>query len=189
MGNNVSAQSTVIAVFAVISALVLIGILVAVSILTARTAPDPLSTSCSKKVVYAVPFVCGTNPSAVDNPAGVSRVRPGNYTTHMQIHNPHKDSLDLRMRVSLSFPPEKLVPGLVSDGLNVRLQKSETVMVDCQIILGEFNLPVQQLPPYISGVLNIRSEQAVVVYQHQTVDPLANGAPAVTQLSISPICM
>lgn len=49
--------------------------------------------------VYAVPFVCGFQPPVAGG--GEPVVKPGNYATQIDLHNPHYNAVDVRKKFIL----------------------------------------------------------------------------------------
>ncbi len=112
---------------------------------------------------YEIPFVCG------ENPMGSPRLRGGEYRTLVHINNPNDDVATLWKKITLDFPPQNQEPGFVSEFLDEELNSCETVMVDCQEIFHDFGLRLRGLPPYIAGLVLVRSHHSLTVWAEQTV--------------------
>ena len=124
---------------------------------------------------HVAKFVCGADPQ----PAFV-RVVPGFYATTVAIQNIDRRTADIRMRVSLSFPPPVLAPGPVSADIETSLEPGAALQVDCAEIFG---IPGSQtpdgnpvfstffpgmapgvgFPPYIQGFVTIETRRRLEV--------------------------
>ncbi len=112
---------------------------------------------------YEIPFVCGRNPM------GTPRLRAGDFRTLVHINNPNDDTATLWKKITLDFPPQRQEPGFVSEFLDEELDSCETVMVDCEEIFHDFGLRLRGLPPYIAGLVLVRSHDSLTVWAEQTV--------------------
>ena len=120
---------------------------------------------------YAAKFVCGFDP-----PGAFVRVAPGQYATTVAVHNPQGDSVTIRKKVALTFPPAAQAPGEVSAWLYDEVASDHALQIDCEEIGGhpppgvtdsEFfpgrNLFGSGFPPYIQGFVVIESSASVDV--------------------------
>ncbi len=187
--NNDSGWKAAFLCLSIFGVLLLVAIAITTGFTAGRTATDPLSDGCSTNL-YAAPFICGANPSATD------RITPGVYATQVQIQNVHaKKSVDVTMRVALSFPPADRQPGIVTSSVTNRIEMHEVLMIDCEEILNDFEGVPPRFsplsPPYLSGMLSIEADRSIVVVQQITSIPLPpnNGTSAVSQLQIPANCI
>ena len=125
------------------------------------------------KYQYAATFVCGFDPQ----PA-IQRVQPGTYATTIAIHNPQRESVDIRKKIALTFLPHEQEPGVVSEFLTHGLDANKALQVDCEEIFNikdgnasEF-FPVgfpapftTSTPPYIQGFVVVESSHSIDVVQ------------------------
>ena len=155
----------------------IVGIIIATSF-TADSVRSGNPSGCDKKR-YGVPFVCGVNPGAFP------RVNPGRYSTLVHVHNHQSHTIDLEKKISLDFPPAEQAPGFVSDPIAEELKSCHTIMIDCQEILGDFNI-TGQMPPYFAGLVSVTVDEddEATVWGEQTILSLANPATNAPTISV-----
>jgi hypothetical protein len=148
--------------------LVAVGALATLIVIAVRTNKHHDAHDCDR-FRYEVPFVCGVNPRQI------SRIQPGTYATTVHVHNANDDeAATIQKKLTLSFPPSSQEGGFVSEFLTDSLQPCQTLKVSCaeMIPFGEnpFDIPLQD-PPYVMGVLVVRSDCSLTVWAEQTTDP------------------
>lgn len=153
------------------------GIIIATSI-TADSVRSGTPSGC-EVMRFGVPFVCGLNPGAFP------RVNPGRYSTLVHVHNHQSHKISLEKKISLDFPPSEQAPGFVSNPIKEELEPCQSVMVDCEEILGDFNI-TGQMPPYFIGLVSVTvdEEDEPTVWGEQTVLSLANPATNAPTISV-----
>ncbi len=107
-------------------------------------------------IEYPVNFVCGLSPPGLQDP-----VLAGLYKTLVNIYNPHRGPITVRMRVSPSIPPGKLRGGKLSGFVTRNVDAFRALAVDCQSIISEFLREAST--SLTSGVLVIQSSVRVEV--------------------------
>lgn len=134
---------------------------------------------------YQATIVCGMDPTGV-----VARIVPGHYLTTVGIQNPSdKKTANIKMRVSLTFPPAAAAgaiaaPGPVSDMKTAQLKAYEAMEVSCDQIVGDgvtsaFFASLPQRPnhtpfPYVQGFLIVEADHPVAVSEAHTTSADAN---------------
>jgi hypothetical protein len=110
---------------------------------------------------YAAKFVCGLSPASTNlKPPQEPEVKPGNYATIINIHNPWPTDVALLKKVVLAAPerfpntqiaqPSKRFPD--------RLPSDHALSVDCSEIVNLLTLSPVPIPgPFIEGFVVIDS--------------------------------
>jgi hypothetical protein len=86
---------------------------------------------------YAAKFICTTNAPGTSQTT--SSLLPGNYTTVVNVHNPHEEKVQLREKLALG--PDHHTPFYEEDVLG----PDGMVRLDCETITRRFG-------PFIHGV-------------------------------------
>ncbi len=138
--------------------------------------------SSAAGVAYQAKVICGVDPSGV-----VARIVPGHYLTTVGIQNPSGDkNVNLKMRVSLTFPPAAAPgaiagPGPVSEERAATLAAFQAIEVSCDQMVGNgttsaFFDSLPQTPggtpaPYFEGFLIVEADRSVTVTVTHTASP------------------
>jgi len=153
------------------------------SVTVAQPGRDPVTvgTRGFELYVYSVTFVCGEQ---ADTGCCCASLRPGRYSTEINIHNPRDTELRLAIRplalvlagAARGREPGVSVPTRVTKASSTRLPPHSATMVDCcrldELLLGA---PAGAHPPITSGVLEILSTGELEV---TAVYSAANGGTA-----------
>lgn len=115
---------------------------------------DAISAKAQLTDVYSVKFLCGTH---VEQTAAVNRegpVKPGNYLTAINVHNPNGGSVVFRKKAILMFRDDKPlvdseVPMPPNGFRNAELRPNWGLEIDCADIRGVLlnTQPANPLPP------------------------------------------
>ncbi|MBI1744562.1 DUF11 domain-containing protein [Candidatus Acetothermia bacterium] len=131
--------------------------------------------------IYSAKFICGNIPGPLGllNPEQEPPVKPGNYTTAINVHNPGAGNVDFKKKVALTFPPGSEKPGDISKIFGVSLGPDRAFEIDCRDIAKlAFPPPPPQFPPdgvvpdFIKGFVVIESPQlldVVAVYTSELI--------------------
>jgi len=111
---------------------------------------------------YVVPFTCGT---AVDEKEGV---KPANYATTVNAHNPQLCEAYIQWKVVRAFPSPR-----VSDFVQTVIENDQTLCIRCKQI---YNRLCMTWPPpkYVTGFVVIQSDEALDVYGVYTCEDQVN---------------
>jgi len=142
-------------------------------------------------LVYSAKFICGVfDPERLsDQPEVEGPVRPGSYTTAINVHNPHPDQpARFRKKAVLLFegnrperqegfevprPPRNIVWGVLEPDFGLE--------IDCadirEQLLGTPSAPGPPAPTFIKGwiVIETRAETPLDVVAVYTAEPLTRG--------------
>ena len=122
---------------------------------------------------HASGFICGNGPTN-------NRFVTGDYRSAFNIHNNTKKNRRVTLQLALTFPnsPDATAPfdasfrpGTRIELESVRLHPGQAMMIDCDELVGATAFDIGGAPPYISGVLDIRSSRPIAVTLHQTAGP------------------
>ena len=120
----------------------------------AEAQPPVIVAPVTRTDVYAAKFLCGTLPPLA---AGQHEgpVKPGNYQTAINVHNPNPRDVDFQKKAVLLFDsavPDTgfEVPKKPSDKRDARLQQDWGLEIDCDTIRTEL-LGGAAVGPFIKG--------------------------------------
>ncbi len=122
---------------------------------------------------HASGFICGNGPTN-------NRFVTGDYRSAFNIQNNTRKNRRITLQLALTFPnsPDDTTPFDVSfrpgnwfELESVNLRPGQALMVDCDELVGATPFDIGGAPPYISGVLDIRSSRPIAVTLHQTAGP------------------
>jgi len=104
---------------------------------------------------YAAKFVCGSS-DVIGAPPAEPDVKPGNYATKINIHNPNAQSVRVYKKVALALP-EGTTPITPTKRVRTTLGPDYAVSINCKRIveLLHKDYPTLSLPPFIEGFLVI----------------------------------
>lgn len=148
---------------------------------------------------YSVKFVCGSIDSPPfkiphratafePNMMSASReppVKPGNYATAVNIHNPHNDGVKLRKKAVIARPQGQPL-GPVSGWQFDKLGPDQALEVDCRNIASMFLHPGTTGPRFIKGfvvVQALRELDVVGVYTSEKIEIVRSCAPLAANLN------
>ena len=102
----------------------------------AQTAEAPITLPV--RFSYAAKFLCGVHPAVAFNPPAEPPVKPGNYATVINIHNPWARNVTLIKKVALAapetFPNTTLIPP--TQRYRDELKIDHGMSVDCKEIVN-----------------------------------------------------
>lgn len=118
----------------------------------ARLTPDVIA---NPRFEYTAKILCGVQGNPED-----TRLAMGGYSTIVNIHNPHRETVEFHKKLALAYPPGGQRPGDIIPIAIDRLEYDEALAVDCPDLvdrLGE--LPAE----YIDGFIVIQSNHSLDV--------------------------
>lgn len=133
---------------------------------------------------YAVKFVCGKEPNPLPNEREEGPVKPGNYATAVNIHNPlFKDAIVVKKAVLSLREPEQ---GRPSNFIRMVLNPDGATEADCPEIRKL--LGIDKPDQFLKGFFVIFSNQELdvtAVYTAQSLD--ASGSPTGMSIDVETI--
>ena len=107
---------------------------------------------------YVAKVTCGFDPQDV-----LFRVLPGQYATSVAMNNTRNGKAQVRVSVSISFPPGALQAGPTSEPIALELLPNEAASVACDQIPSAFFPDTEFGPPYVQGIVIIESDRRLAV--------------------------
>ncbi len=135
------------------------GVVAAVVVLTAGTLTAVALAAGPKDaaVQYSAPFVCGWVPPADE--FNVPPVKPGNYATAINIHNPTTLVIQASKRVALHYRMDEPQPPSIPFH-NFTIGRNRVLEVDCNDIWAMVGVPPET---FLKGALHIGLPQPLPV--------------------------
>ena len=143
---------------------------------TPSRVPTPAPTPIQRVFLYSVKFVCGFEPP----PTGIHfpqepPVKPGNYTTAVNVHNFSPSSICLAKKAVLAFP-ESSGQQLIGRFQPFKLPSDGAFEIDCSDIVSLLRVPPSSLPSFIKGFVELQSRTQLNVQAVYTAcNPSAPG--------------
>jgi hypothetical protein len=117
---------------------------------------------------YAAKFICGVSK---DEGAPVA---PGQYSTVVNVHNPHKDDVKFAYKLAVAGQGDN---GNISDFRDIGIKPDGAIYFDCKFVRGTFDVG----DPLLDGFFVIQVERfsldVVAVYTTNDLD--GRGVPAI----------
>jgi hypothetical protein len=139
----------------------------------AQTDSAEAAITLPQRFSYAAKFVCGVQQQATVNAPAEPPVKPGNYATVINIHNPWARPAHIVKKVALAapetFPDTKLIPP--TKRYHDRLPSDHGMSIDCSEIVNLLRL--NGTPPAVPFI-----EGWVVIDSYFFATPGAAGGPA-----------
>ena len=123
----------------------------------------------SNNFSHAAGFICGTGPTT-------NRIVAGDYRVAFNILNGSRERQRVSLGLSLTFPAgitgsDSFEPGDVIPLSRTTLAPGQAVMIDCDELVKAFESEFPVGPPYISGILDVRSSAPLQVTAMQGAGP------------------
>ena len=145
------------------------------------------ATASANQFSHASGFICGNGPTN-------NRFVTGDYRSAFNILNNTNRTRHVSLVLALTFPnsPDDQAPfdasfrpGRSFELDSITLQPGQAVMIDCNELVGAAPFEIGGSPPYISGMLDIRSRRPLAVSLHQTAGPNTEPVSSVSVTNIS----
>ncbi len=139
-----------------------------------------LPSVASARFSHAGGFICGAGPGSTN-----ARFVNGDYRSAFNVLNTSRTTLEVDLRLSLTFPPGDLFqPGAVFDLGSVTLAPGQAVMIDCAEFVDATGLELGGSPPYFAGMFEARARRRLAVTLLQSAGPQGGD---VSSYAVTPI--